>query len=92
MLTEKQKQQLASWTPSVRTVEILDELRVFSLLWSDLSARAGVLFADKDSINSMPNDFDDLLSEVCLLCFFDGRLMWRPLQGQKHVQLRLCGH
>lgn len=36
MLTEKQKQQLASWTPSVRTVEILDELRVFSLFWSDL--------------------------------------------------------
>ena len=36
MLTEKQKQQLASWTPSVRTVEILDELRVFTHFRSDL--------------------------------------------------------
>ena len=36
MLTEKQKQQLASWTPNARTVEILDELRVFTHLRSDL--------------------------------------------------------
>lgn len=90
-LTPKQKAMLANWNPSDRTKEILAELRVaFVLSLHAIQVRAGALFADKDCINTMPNDFDDLLFEVGSSPPIDSRSTKKPLPARRSVPRRWC--